>query len=144
MSSSPLAERLVVALDPSPATREIVSRRIVEFAEQLADDELLGDVVTEIEDPTAIGATELAARAGVTYRQINYWTTSGWLPTASEERGSGIPLLYPPSSIVKARILGALVRMFAMSPARAAEIADTIIRDGRAEVGGFTITKDAR
>jgi hypothetical protein len=93
MSSSPLAERLVVALDPSPATREIVSRRIVEFAAQ---------------------------------------------------RGSGIPLLYPPSSIVKARILGALVRMFAMSPARAAEIADTIIRDGRAEVGGFTITKDAR
>jgi hypothetical protein len=142
--SSPLVERLVVALDPSPSTREIVSRRIVEFAEQLADDELLGDVVTEIEDPTAIGAPELAARAGVSYRQINYWTSSGWLATTSDERGSGKPLAYPPSTIVKARILGSLVRMFAMSPARAAEIAETIVRDGRAEVGGFTITKDAR
>jgi len=140
-----LVERAVVALDPSPATRDLVSRRIVEFAEQLADDELLGDVVTEIEDPTAIGAPELAARAGVTYRQLNYWTSSGWIVPVSEgQRGSGTPLLYPPSTIVKARIMGSLVRMFAMAPARAAEIAETIVRDGRAEVGGFTITKDPR
>jgi hypothetical protein len=139
-----LAERLVVALDPSPATREIVSRRIVEFAEELADEQLLGDVVTQIEDPTAIGASELAARAGVSYRQINYWTSCGWIVPTSTERGSGRVLAYPPSTIVKARIMGSLVRMFAMTPARSAELAEQIIRDGSATVGGFTITKDAR
>jgi hypothetical protein len=140
-----LADRLVVALDPSPETRAMVVRRIVEFAEQLANDETLGDVVTAAENPAPIGASELAARAGITYRQVNYWTTEGYLvPVGDAGPGSGHPRTYPPDTIVRARIMGSLVRHFTMTPAAAARVAEEILRDGRASVGPFTVTRDGR
>jgi hypothetical protein len=141
---SDLADRLVVALDPNPATRALVAARIVEFAEELANDETLGDVVIAAENPTTIGAPELAARAGVTYRQINYWTTEGYLVSDAETVGSGNAKAYPPGQIIKARLMGSLVRNFSMSPRSACDIADEIVRTGRAHVGPFTVTRDGR
>lgn len=140
-----LADRLVVALDVSPATRELVSRRIVAFARELADDEQLGEVLTSAEhseDP--IGSADLALRAGVTYRQISYWTAEGYLASdvAADETGSGRPHTYPRASVVKARIMGSLVRLFAIPPSRASELADQIVADGRVELGSFTLTRE--
>lgn len=143
MTDPQLAQRLLVALDPHPDTRRLVARRVVEFAEQLDNDQALGDVVTAAENPSEIGAPELAARAGITYRQVNYWTTEGYLATTGAV-GSGNPKQYPPAEILKARIMGSLVRMFTMSPAKASEIAEEIVRDGRAHVGPFTVTRDGR
>lgn len=144
--SATLTDRLVVALDPTPETRAIVSRAIVGFAEELSDDALLGDVVTAAENPRSVTSSELAARAGVSYRQINYWTSEGHLvpDQPTEGRGSGTPLTYPPAAILKARLMGSLVRLFTMKPARAAELADEIVRDGKVRVGGFTLTRDGR
>ncbi len=141
-----LAERLVVALAPSPSVRELAQRRVVEFAEQLADDALLGDVVTAAENPQPVRSVDLARRAGVSYRQINYWTSEGWLSTTSpeEQPGPGHPVEYPPEAITKARVMGSLVRMFSMSPRRASSLADEIVRNGRAQVEGYTITRDGR
>jgi MerR-like DNA binding protein len=137
-----LANRLVVALDPSPETRLIVARRIVEFADELADDVTLNDVVDAVENPPLIGAVELAARAGVSYRQVNHWTTEGYLSPVAESTGSGNPKNYPRSAIVKARIMGALVRNFTMRLDAAARVADEIIRTGTAHVGPFTVTRN--
>lgn len=144
MTDPQLADRLVVALDPTPEARAIVARRIVEFADELGNDEALGDVVIAAENPPSIGSLELAARAGITYRQVNYWTTEGYLRPIDETAGSGNPKAFPPSEIIKARIMGSLVRHFTMSPAAAAGLAETIIRDGRAHVGPFTVTRDGR
>lgn len=139
-----LADRLVVALDVTPATRELVSRRIVAFARELADDATLGEVLMAAEhtdDP--IGSADLALRAGVTYRQITYWTAEGYLVTAAgDQTGSGRPHLYPRQAVVKARIMGSLVRLFAIPPSRASELADQIVADGRVELGSFTLTRE--
>jgi hypothetical protein len=139
-----LADRLVVALDPDPETRALVARRVVEFAEQLGNDEALGDIVTAAENRPTIGGPELAARAGITYRQVNYWTTEGYLVPLGDNGGSGNPKQYPPAAIIKARIMGSLVRNFTMSPGAAAKVAEEIIRDGSAHVGPFTVTRDGR
>jgi hypothetical protein len=139
-----LVDRLVDALDPNPATRALVASRIAGFADELADAESLGDIVTAAENPTTIGAPELAARAGVTYRQINYWSTEGYLATDPETTGSGNAKAYPPGQILKARLMGSLVRNFTMSPRAASEIADEIVTNGRAHVGPFTVTRDGR
>lgn len=135
-----LAGRLVVALAPTPDVRQIVARRILEFADELADDQTLGEILVNLEDPTS---SDLAARAGVTYRQIHYWTSEGYIPPPLEgPGGSGHPRRYPRQVIVKARIMGALVRMFAIAPARASELADQIITDGQVRLGSFTLTRD--
>jgi len=144
MTDQNLTDRLVVALDPTPGARALVARRVVEFAEELGNSEALGDVVIAAENPSTIGAPELAARAGVTYRQINYWTTEGYLLADADNGGSGNPKAYPPGQIIKARIMGSLVRNFTMSPRAASDIADEIVRTGRANVGPFTVTRDGR
>jgi hypothetical protein len=146
MSPAPralLATRMTNALDPSPDTRRMVYDRVTEFARQLDDDAVLGEVVDAIEHPDPVTSVDLAAQAGVTYRQISYWTSSGWLtPVEGERVGSGNRLHYPPTMIAKARIMGSLVRMFSMSPARAAEIATEILDNGSAQVNGYTITRE--
>lgn len=139
-----LADRMVLALDVTPATRELVSRRIVAFARELADDETLGEVLMSLEhSEEPIGSSDLALRAGVTYRQITYWTAEGYLATADPETGSGRPHVYPREAVVKARIMGSLVRLFAIPPARASELAEQIVRDGRVELGSFTLTRES-
>lgn len=139
-----LADRLVVALDPSPETTEIVTRTITRLAAEVSevDPDLLEELVVSAETPPAVGAAELAERAGVTYRQINYWTGAGHLETLPRKgSGSGHPIEYPPTTIVKARLMGSLVRLFDMGPATASTIADEILRTGSATHGGFTLTR---
>jgi hypothetical protein len=139
-----LAGQLVVSLDPSPATRDLVARRVVEFAQELADDAALGEVVAALDDEsTPIGSADLALRAGVTYRQVTYWTAEGYLDSDRVEgAGSGRSHVYGRDAVVKARIMGALVRLFAIPPARAAELADQIMVDGRVELGSFVLTRE--
>jgi hypothetical protein len=140
-----MTDRLVVALDPTPGTREIVTRRIVEFAAEIGDVEILSEVVDAAEHPEGVGASELADRAGVTYRQVNYWTGEGYLRTAPRpdgRTGSGIRYTYPAGTILKARVMGSLVRLFSMHPERASALADRIVNDGSVEIGGFRVSRD--
>jgi hypothetical protein len=137
-----LADRLVVALDPSPATRALVARRIVEFAEQL-DAETLDGVVLAAENTPPLSTADLAARAGVTPRQIRLWTAAGYLH-GKDAPGSGNPHEFGVDVIPTARIMGSLVHLFRMSPSVAYDVAQGILRDGRAAIGSFTVTRDGR
>ncbi len=137
------AERTIVALRPrTPEVIDIVTRRIVEFAAELAAADLdLSGVADVLEFPDGIGSLDVVQRAGITYRQLDYWTSHGWIPISPRDgAGSGYSRLYPMSSVVKARIMGSLVNSLHMTPETASEVAETILRDGSADVDGFRIS----
>jgi hypothetical protein len=139
--------RIVVALNPrTDEVKQIVSRRIVEFARQLASADLddLGDVADVLEFPDGLGSNDVVQRAGITYRQLHYWTTHGYISTTRDSQGSGTPLLYPMGSVIKARVMGSLVNSLHMTPEAASDVADTILRDGSADVAGFRITSGGK
>jgi hypothetical protein len=139
-----LTDRLVVALNPSPEVRAIAARRAVEFAAELGDVNLLERVVLAVESPGAIGTAELAERAGASLRQIRWWTEAGYLPAMPREHtGHGHPITYPASTIVKARLMATLVRLFGMALPAANIVANELITTGRAQAGTFTLTRDS-
>lgn len=53
-------------------------------------------------------ATEAAARAGVTYRQLDYWARAGHLTPSVEADGSGTKRRYTTAEVDQAQILGRL------------------------------------
>lgn len=46
------------------------------------------------EDPIFISTQEVAKRAGVTYRQLDYWLRKGWVEPADPSGGTGDPRLW--------------------------------------------------
>jgi hypothetical protein len=143
MPSAAPESRIVAGLDPrTPEVLDLVKTVITRLAAEVSDVELL-DLADAVETAEGTGGPDLAQRAGVTYRQVDYWTTHGYLVPLDRPAGSGYVRTYPPEAVVKARIMGALVKLFDMSPASASTVADEIVANGSARVGGFTITKRA-
>lgn len=140
----PVADRLVAALAPrTPEVVDLVRRHIVALAAEVSDVEL-AEITEAAETPAGTGMPDLARRAGISERQADHWTRMGWLvPEDRAHDGHGYPRTYPGSEIVKARVMGALVRLFDMRASRASVVADEIIRSGAAKVGAYTITKRA-
>jgi hypothetical protein len=143
MPASP-EERLYVALAPrTPEVEAIAARLVVELAADLRDPETLELLVDAAEKNDAVPSGEVVQRAGISYRQLHYWTSAG-LVTPLERKGesSGFRLAYPSSEVVKARIMGILVKPpWEMTPGSAAGLAAEIIENGSAEHGGFRLTK---
>lgn len=54
-------------------------------------------------------ATELAHRAGITYRQVDYWTRAGWITAKVDADGSGTVRLYDPETVETVRNLQARI-----------------------------------
>jgi hypothetical protein len=139
------ADRTVVALRPRTAeVRRIVSRRIVEFAAELASADLdLSGIADVLEFPDGLGSLDVVQRAGITYRQLDYWTTNGLLATMPRAvEGSGYSRAYPIHAVIKARLMGTLVNSLHLTPIGASDVADRILRDGSADVDGFRISAD--
>ena len=56
------------------------------------------------------GIDDLCARAGITTRQANYWTSRGYLRPYNAGRGTGHALDWPPAEVAVAQVMGRLVR----------------------------------
>ena len=108
-----------------------------------------------------VRATDLTRNAGVTYRQLDYWTTCGYLPVETVEwsrpdgpsggtrslksaangladvarPGSGRARIYDDRTVTKVRIMARLVAV-GMQPGAASKMADALICDGSADLGG--------
>lgn len=137
-----LADDLIDTLHPSAPVRPLTAATIYRFAAEVDDPDLLENVVSAAANPDGIGTHELSQRSQCSERQIRYWTEQGYLATLPRHRrSSGIPVLYPPETVAKARIMGSLVSIFGMDPAPAARTAEQLIANGRATVKGFTITR---
>ena len=68
-------------------------------------------VVTLTSDPTSVrSAPEAATLAGVTYRQLDYWTRKGWIVPADLNRVSPgrVVRRYGPAEIVQCALLAHL------------------------------------
>lgn len=94
-----------------------------------------------------IGGVELARRAGVSCRQVDYWARIGVLRPAGEVRtGSGVARVYPEAeariAAVLARVqtvLGANRRLTPVGPL-AQVVRDSLVRGGPVEVcGGLVV-----
>ena len=60
-------ERLGVALAPrTPEVEALVARRVVEFAAEVGDVDLVDEVAEDVETPDEVTLLDLAARAGIT------------------------------------------------------------------------------
>ncbi len=52
-----------------------------------------------------LSATEVCRFSGITYRQLDYWITAGYMedPRSKHMRGSGIPRRFPPEAVARAK-----------------------------------------
>jgi hypothetical protein len=70
---------------------------------------------------------DLLKRAGITYRQLDYWIGNGWIrperePSKKGTIGSGVPRTWPDDEIRAAIIMGRVVKA-GLAPAIAAMVA---------------------
>lgn len=136
-------DRLVVGLHPR--TREVeghAAAMVRKIAAELGDLDLVDQIADEVEHPTdGLGTDEVAARSGITRRQVDHWRASGYLEEISRpvvERG--YPVRFPTSAVLKARVMGSLVNSLGMRPGNASTTADEILATGSAKVGRFVVT----
>ena len=96
-------------------------------------------------DPVLLTAPRLAAHIGVSYRQLDYWVTRGWLTPASvvghPSRGAGHRRVFMGAEIVKAEHMGRIVSWGAR-PQVAAVVAAALAETGEARFGPYTLTYD--
>lgn len=65
-----------------------------------------------------VGAVELCYRAGLSYRQGDFWTATGLLQPACSDPGSGTPRWYPLAEVHVAALTRELIEAgFALRPA---------------------------
>lgn len=71
-------------------------------------------------------SVEVAAEAGITYRQLDYWTRNGWLHADVDRPGSGITRDWPLPEIAIARLMGRMTRA-GLIPEVAAQAARALV-----------------
>lgn len=87
-------------------------------------------------------ASAFADAAGITYRQLDYWTHRGYLKpveiNGGNKSGTGNSRVFDKPEVLKARVLAALV-----NPLNASVVADELARNGCALIGeGLMLTLD--
>lgn len=78
--------------------------------------------------------------AGISYRQMDYWTRAGWLNGHRDIEGSGYPRLYDQDECDVAKILGLLVEHTRIPPHIGIDIARALHAGETPVAGQFTIT----
>ena len=83
---------------------------------------------------------QLASHIGATYRQVDHWTSLGYLRAraAKANPGSGNPRDYTPREVEVAEAMAALVR-HGVEPKVAARLARRLVAKGYARLGRFTV-----
>jgi hypothetical protein len=92
-------------------------------------------------DDHVIGAHELTIAAGITYRQLDYWTRLGYLtPWNSPTPGSGVPRVYPLDQVDVASTMRAVIAAGVTTPMSLVhQTAVDLLAAGEAQLGDFTI-----
>lgn len=87
-----------------------------------------------------LSSVQVADRAGITYRQLDYWTTRGYLKArhGAANPGSGVPREYTPREALVAEHMARLVRD-GVTPDRAAKVARQLATRGHAALGGAVL-----
>lgn len=87
---------------------------------------------------------ELARYVGATYRQIDHWTTCGYLrgSKGTSNPGTGNRRTYTPREVEVAEAMAALVRS-GVAPNVAARLARRLVAKGYARFAGFTLVTGA-
>lgn len=103
-------------------------------------------------DAGVFAGPALARHVGITYRQLDYWVTQGWLkPTVIDHGRSGRPAGRPGTGyrrifmgleVTKAEHMGRLVR-FGTKPSVAAAVALQLAETGEATFGPYRVTFEA-
>jgi hypothetical protein len=85
-------------------------------------------------------APDVVDAAGITYRQLDYWTTRGWLRPRrhAHNPGAGNLRAYTDHEVRVAVLMGDLVRS-GVTPPRAAKVARLAASKGSARLGMFTV-----
>lgn len=137
-------DRLTTALRPRhPETRTLVEAAAGRLATQL-DGEVFDQIVEAVEHPAGVGTVEVARLAGISQRQIDEWTRHGWLSAEADGIGHGYPRRYLPDQLLKARLMGQMVKLWGMTPVTAAQAAEQLAVSGRARVPGFELVRRTR
>lgn len=86
---------------------------------------------------------ELINRAGITYRQLDYWTRTGLLVTVDEiaDPGSGYSRYYDLAQVRRARAISELLSI-GMSLQLVRHHIDEFLDTGQISVGTLTITRN--
>lgn len=97
-------------------------------------------------DTDIIGAHELTNQAGITYRQLDFWTRCGWLTPLPRRLdhdmpGQGYPRVYPIDQVDLARQMRRLIDAGLTSPLSLVhDTAVALLERGEARLGEFTLT----
>jgi hypothetical protein len=90
-----------------------------------------------------IGSHELAAKAGISYRMLDYWCRTGLIHADRDTPGSGNARTYTDDQARLCVLLARLVRG-GLDPRTAAEMAARMLRTGEADLAGFRVTAPGR
>jgi DNA-binding transcriptional MerR regulator len=91
---------------------------------------------------TPLTTAEVALHLRVTFRQLDYWVRSGWLPLAYKQPGSGVRRLWSADEVAHAEAFAALVHA-GVAPAVVAEAVDSFLvgpDSFAARLGALTVT----
>lgn len=77
---------------------------------------------------------DLSLKIGATYRQVDYWTSCGYLKAAVANPGSGNERDYSPREVRVAEVMAWLVDD-GLTPKVAARLARAIVTRGRGQLG---------
>jgi len=90
---------------------------------------------------THLTANQAVKAAGVTYRQLDYWTTNRYVRCHHANPGSGYGRKYTAQEVHILTLMAALVKQ-GMEPRTASRVARRIVRTGQARIGRhFVITE---
>lgn len=135
-------DRIAVGLHPrTPEVEQAAAAMVRNLAAELGDLDLVEAIADEVETPEGLGTDDVAARSGITVRQLNSWRTAGYVnPLPRTVETHGYPVRFPTSAILKVRVMGSLVNTLGMKPGNASDLADQILTNGSAKVGRFVVT----
>jgi len=86
-----------------------------------------------------IGSHALTIKAGISFRQLDFWTRAGLLTAEREGTGPGYPREY---SDAEARVVVTMARLVrgGVAPRTAADMARHMETTGEARLGGYRVT----
>lgn len=85
-----------------------------------------------------VSGPELATAAGITYRQLDYWTRTGLIRSREPSPGSGYVRAYPLTEAAFARLLKQLLDA-GVNLRAAVDLARDLLAHGHAHLGGIRI-----
>jgi len=104
----------------------------------IIDFPLLGTNSNDQLPDTYITSHDLARLAGITYRQLDYWTRTGLIHSPNTGANSGTLRIYPRTEIATACLLAQLLHA-GLTRRIAHDIARTLLEHGQARLGPITI-----